>query len=85
MPHESWGKSEDYENPNTMNDKILAKIKEILIKRGISPDWVGHIVNEARLGHELWEEAEHELMGEDYERKALDEAIKKLPLGKGEK
>ena len=57
---------------DTMTDKILAKIREILTKRGISPGRVNNLANEAWLGHELWEEAEHELMGEDYAKEHPD-------------
>ena len=64
-----------------MIDKILAKIKETLTKRGSSPDHVEDLANEARLGHELWEDAVHKLMGEDYDREHPD----LLPKEKGEK
>ena len=49
-----------------MTDKILAKIKEILIRKGLNDSESEWLKDKVVDSYGIYEEAEHELMGEDY-------------------
>ena len=59
-----------------MTDKILAKIKEILLERGWRKDELREQVDKVLYYHDIYRTAEDELMGEDYEKELPPESPK---------